>query len=105
MRLAQIILPSAVTGGTVLPSVHQALMEELVEQFGGYTMVHGRGAWAAPSGAVIREPVCIYHVAAEDNVHSIAVLRAIAQVAGRAGKQQSVMIVLPAGDVEFLEIA
>jgi hypothetical protein len=48
----------------ILPSVKdRAEFEELLaEEFGGFTVYHGRGAWQSPAG-LVHEAVAIYRVA------------------------------------------
>lgn len=101
MRIGRIILPMQDNNGEPMPLVHAELRHRLVSRFGGFTSYEGFGGWAN-AGVVQQEPVVIYDVAL--SLCQADVLRSIARQVGREARQKSMMIALPDGDVEFLEI-
>jgi len=100
MKLAKIILPLLDNSGRDLFYEHQQLQKELLEIWGGFTRIEGAGQWKSPGGKVYAENVMIYEVAMghSDAIH----LRALAERVATYARQQSVMVVLPSGEVEFI---
>lgn len=101
MKLARIILPERDNDNQSLAWQHQALQDQLIANFGGYTMTKGHGAWARPDGTTQRETVQVYDIAMERA--DTPTLRAIVADIARDAKQDCVMMVTPNGDVEFVK--
>jgi hypothetical protein len=101
MKLAKIILPERDNNNETLVWQHQALKDQLIANFGGYTATKGHGGWDAGRGRVAVEPVWVYDVAMERA--ATPTLRSIAQTLAADAKQDCVMIVTPNGDVEFVK--
>lgn len=101
MKLARIILPERDNNNESLAWQHQALMDQLTANFGGYTATKGHGGWQHPGGALQRENVWVYDIAMERQ--DVLKLRAIAQIVAKDARQDCVMIVTPNGDVEFVK--
>jgi hypothetical protein len=99
MKLAHLILPLADNAGTPLDLVHAELRGQIGSVFGGYTCFEGHGAWHT-AREVIREPVMVYMIAMERA--DCPKLRSLAQWVAGAARQESVMIVTPNGDVDFV---
>lgn len=100
MKLAKIILPVLDNQGKDLFEVHRELQAALLGEFGGYTSFEGVGGWRNLHGKLYKERVIIYEVAME-RAKAIE-LRCIAEIVVTKARQESVMIVTPCGDVEFV---
>lgn len=100
MKLAQIILPIVDNAGKELFFEHGRLKHELMANWGGYTQVHGNGAWKSEADGVIAEPVVVYSIAMP--LADVVKFREIARGVAKSARQQCVMIVTPNGDVEFV---
>lgn len=100
MKLARIILPLMDNQYRDLFAVHQALKRMLLAAWGGYTASPGDGAWRGPDGKVFAERVMIYEIAME--LGDVLKLREIARYICNEAQQESVMIVTPHGDVDFV---
>lgn len=98
MREARLIVPLAV------PAAVAGRVETLLlDAFGGFTAVDGRGAWRSPAGVDHIEPVRVYTVAVEDRHVDRIMLRAIAERVLYDGHQESVYLRHADGAVEFVE--
>lgn len=100
MKLAKIILPALDNDGRDLFEAHRELQAILLDKFGGFTSHEGLGGWKDNHRKLYKERVIVYEVAMERA--SAPELRDIAVIMVRAARQQSVMIVTPNGDVEFV---
>lgn len=103
MKLAKIILPLMDNEHRNLFFAHQALKHQLLANWGGYTSYQADGAWRDPAGKVHPELVMVYEVAMSPA--DIPELRGVALGICHEAKQQSVMIVTPNGDVDFIKPA
>lgn len=100
MKLAKIILPMLDNAGRDLFEAHRALQAILLERFGGFTSTEGLGGWKDGHKKLYKERVIVYEVAMD--CASTPALRSIAIDMASSARQQSVMIVTPNGDVEFV---
>jgi hypothetical protein len=103
MKLAKIVLPALDNEGRDLFEQHRELQAMLIDLFGGFTSHEGLGGWKDAHRKLYHERVIVYEVAMERA--SAPELRDIALVMARSARQQSVMIVTPNGDVEFVHPA
>lgn len=76
----------------------------LCQEFGGYTMTSGTGAWATPTSPLpTTEPILIFDVAAPDSSLARAMFTSLAStIADRMG-QEAVYVRHGNGQVEFVE--
>ena len=100
MKLAKIVLPVLDNAGHDLWDAHRGLQTILINEFGGFTSYEGLGGWRNLHGKLFKERVVIYDVAMERA--AAPKLREIAGHLARDARQESVMIVTPNGDVEFV---
>jgi hypothetical protein len=100
MKLAKLILPLLDNEGRDLFMQHQALQHRLLIKFGGFTKTEGAGQWRNAAGKVMTENVIVYDVAMERA--AVVEFRLMAQRLAHECRQESVMIVTPCGDVEFI---
>lgn len=101
MKCARIILPERDNDNQTLAWQHQALQDQLIANFGGFTMTKGHGGWQQPHGSIVREAVQVYDIAME-RADTPTLRRIAGQVAADA-RQDCVMMVTPNGDVEFVK--
>lgn len=106
-RLALLMLPAQPNPGDDMSCESYAVeigvaAHNITKRFGGYTLTHATGAWRNGEKTLI-EYVLRYEIAMYDTPENAATLRDIATWAGKALRQQCVMIVLPNGDVEFVQ--
>jgi hypothetical protein len=105
MRVASFLLPVRHARGERYDPAHQEVRGALVREFGGYTASECMGAWKAPSGQVINDQNIRYEVAADYSVPgAFKHFRDIAEKAGWAAGQQSVMLVDDTGEVHFIDM-
>jgi len=100
MKLAQLILPLLDNGGHDLFEVHRDLQFHLLARWGGYTSVEAVGGWKNAHDKLFKERVVVYSIAMP--LGDVVKLRALAAFFARRAKQESVMIVTPNGDVDFI---
>ena len=100
MKLAKLVLPLLDNAGRDLFEVHRELQHELLKTWGGYTSTEGVGGWRNGHGKLFNERVLIYAVAMERA--DAPKLRALGVAFATKARQESVMIVTPNGDVEFV---
>lgn len=103
MRIAQINLPLYSNEHTPLTRTHEALKNDLLVMFKGFTMWEAQGAWIDESGTMFAEPVMVYQVAYEPDHTIRETIRSIAKRIGRMSHQFAVFIVLD-GESEIIEI-
>lgn len=104
MRIAQITLPVYSNDHRHLVHTHEALSNDLLVLFGGFTVVDGQGAWKDGVGTVYAEPVKVYSVAYEPGKdHAEESIRGVAKRAGRGAQQIAMFIVLD-GEAEFISL-
>lgn len=70
----------------------RAARAECVEAFGGLTITKGEGFWKDSDGAVVREPVEVYTVAADGGYEYDHALHRIAYTAAQALEQKAVYV-------------
>ena len=102
MKMASLILPTHDNHGVGLQDVHCALQSDLCDTFGGFTLTQGCGGYRFDSGEVKLESVVIYNIAMSDTPENASKLRTIAKHEASLAEQESVMITLPNGNVEFI---
>lgn len=102
MKLAKIVLPMLDNEGKELSDVHEHLMKRLLELWGGFTSYEGLGKWINKQ-KVYAERVIVYDIAMERQ--DVVRLRTLALSICVQARQESVMIVTPNGDVEFVHPA
>lgn len=100
MKLAKIILPLMDNEGKDLLEEHQHLKHALLVRYGGFTCITSQGSWKAPNGVFVSEVVQVYEVAMERA--AVTEFRLLAIDYCRLCRQETVMIVTPCGDVEFV---
>jgi hypothetical protein len=101
MKLAKIVLPMLDNAGRDLFVEHRELQAILLREFGGYTSHEAVGGWRDGSGKLYNEPVIVHEIAMK--LEDAPKLRDIAQAMATSARQQSVMIVTPCGEVEFVK--
>ncbi len=102
MREARLILTAPTPNQACF--IAEWLEERLCTKFGGYTMTHGTGGWAA-GPAHCYEPIRVYDVALDERDDEAAnELIALAREMGRRAEQRCVYLRLPSGEVTMLDI-
>lgn len=96
MKEARLILPSARL--SAVSTTHAALLKE----FGGYTVYHGSGEWAAPSGQPLFEDILITDIAYEPTDENDAKLYDIAWQFREDAKQVEVYLRYGNGHVQMV---
>lgn len=103
MRECKLILPKHDNDGRVLGAAHADLCRALLDSIGGYTCIHGAGAWRNPeTGRVFNEEVVTYVVAVDPQTDHVEFLRALAAAFKVDAQREAVYFVGPDGGVEFL---
>ena len=106
LREARLIVPLFDNRGASLTDTLVKVEHRLTAVFGGCTVIRSVfGSWVDNGGKVFREPVYVFDVAVQDTHANRETLRAIAVFAAVHGRQQSVYLRLPSGDVEFVREA
>lgn len=103
MRIATLILPEG--AGTI---AHSGLRNELMDEWDGYTVVHGYGGWRDHGVDIgqekdIEEVVLIYSIAILEHHRETEKLIALAAKYARIGAQKCVMITSDTGRVHFVK--
>jgi len=101
MKLAQLILPLLDNNGESLFYQHEQLKHDLLKAWGGYTVQDGAGCWKNVVGKIMAEQVRVYSIAM--SITDAQKLRLLALELAAAARQESVMIILPDGTVEFVQ--
>ncbi len=104
MREALITVPQFDNDGASLEPILNDVMMQLVEAFGGCTVVAARGAWKGPDGKLYAEPVNQVISAVEPSAETDATLRRIAIAAGEAGEQLAMYVRFSDASVEIVKI-
>jgi hypothetical protein len=100
---ARIILPNVGNDGAPLGALQEALAGDLVDAFGGVTMLDTRGRWRSEdTGTLYCEHGQAFDVACPDNEATRIKLRTIAHIYADKANQETVYLRLPNGAVEFL---
>jgi len=100
MREAILIAPLRDNDGLIISDLHEALTNELVTVFGGYTASPAEGAWKGPDGMVQTENVVRFVVATPPDDRR---LLDIARTFAAKARQHSVYVRLADGEVYFVE--
>lgn len=84
-------VPLATNAGRHLGDLHHTLEDVLVNQFGGFTLIYGRGGWRGDK-VTITEDVVLYMIDTEDTGIADVVLRRIAEDIKREAEQEAVYL-------------
>lgn len=101
MKEARLILPLCDNEGAPLRELHARLRENLSKRFYGVTETQGHGCWIG-DGRSYDEAVVIYEVAAPGGAADNRYLRELAQFLAVEGKQKSIYVRYPNGEVGFV---
>ena len=102
MTRYSLTIPTHYNDGQPIPRpILYALEEELVEIGGGFTASAATGAWASPSGAVVREPVTVYAVDSEQEL-ALPALEALAERTATALGQEAIYLTRQELDVQLV---
>lgn len=99
LREGRFILPTHDNSGKPMEDVVFAALKEVVDRFGGASVIKVNGAWRNDNGKLHLEPVLAFDVAYEPTHENNAAFIAIATHAAVQAAQESVYIRLASGEV------
>ncbi len=98
MREGRVIFPN------IMYERHLSFQDELVKEFGGFTLYTGQGGWGGPNGKII-ENIVIYDISLDiEEWTTWGRLRDLIVRMGKDLKQDAVYYRRPNGIVEIIEL-
>lgn len=104
LKEALVTVPKYDNAGQSLDHILDDVMLQMVDAFGGCTVIEAKGAWRGPDGKLYAEPVNQVMSAYEASGENDAMLRQIAVLAGEAGAQLAMYVRYASGNVEIIKI-
>lgn len=102
LRIAFIVLPLTDNNGLPVKRAHELLRNEIIDAFGGLTMVNVSGMWKNDAGTTFVDDSIRYEFACEDLPSTQRTINDMATRAGFHAAQEAMFVQYPDGEVAFL---